>query len=88
LDRVFSGGFVDCRGRLPSKRDEYPHGAVKRRAAPLGNYGFGRSELFHDPATIVLDDNTATSLAVDFSDDILLSGISMDDLFSQIELPN
>jgi hypothetical protein len=36
---------------------------------------------------MVINDNTTTSLTVDFSDTILLSGVSMDYLFGQIELP-
>jgi hypothetical protein len=37
---------------------------------------------------MVINDNTMTSLELDFSDSILLSGTSFADLFSQIELPN
>ena len=37
---------------------------------------------------MTINDNTTTSLVVDFTDTILLSGVSMDYLFSQIELPN
>ena len=47
----------------------------------------GGANFYHVPATMVINDNTTTSLTVDFSDTILLSGISMDYLFSQIELP-
>ena len=44
--------------------------------------------LFYNvPATMTINDNTTTSLTVDFSDQILLSGQSMDYLFGQIELP-
>src|SRR5271155_1256921 len=48
----------------------------------------GGASFYHVPATMVVDDNTTTSAEVDFSDTILLSGVSMDYLFSQIELPN
>jgi hypothetical protein len=48
----------------------------------------GGASFYHVPATMILNDNTTTSLEVDFSDTILLSGISMDYLFAQIELPN
>jgi len=48
----------------------------------------GGASFYHVPATMVVDDNTTTSLEVDFSDTILLSGVSMDYLFGQIELPN
>jgi hypothetical protein len=46
----------------------------------------GGANFYHVPATMVINDNTTTSLTVDFTDTILLSGISMDYLFSQIEL--
>jgi len=48
----------------------------------------GGASFYHVPATMVINDNTTTSLEVDFSDTILLSGVSMDYLFGQIELPN
>ena len=47
----------------------------------------GGANFYHVPATMVIDDNTTTSLVVDFTDTILLSGVSMDYLFAQIELP-
>ena len=49
--------------------------------------GAGGANFYHVPATMMINDNTTTSLTVDFSDTILLSGMSMDYLFSQIELP-
>ena len=48
----------------------------------------GGASFYHVPASMVLNDNTTTSLEVDFSDTILLSGMSMDYLFAQIELPD
>ncbi|MGH9746910.1 MAG: hypothetical protein ACRD59_12480 [Candidatus Acidiferrales bacterium] len=48
----------------------------------------GGASFFHVPASMVVNDNTTTSLEVDFSDTILLSGVSMDYLFAQIELPD
>lgn len=48
----------------------------------------GGASFYHVPATMVINDNTTTSLEVDFSDTILLSGVGMDYLFGQIELPN
>jgi hypothetical protein len=48
----------------------------------------GGASFYHVPATMVINDNTTTSLTVDFTDTILLSGQSMDYLFSQIELPD
>ena len=47
----------------------------------------GGASFYHVPATMVINDNSSTSLTVDFTDTILLSGTSMDYLFSQIELP-
>jgi hypothetical protein len=47
----------------------------------------GGASFYHVPATMVINDNTTTSLTVDFTDTILLSGVSMDYLFGQIELP-
>ncbi|HEX5422056.1 MAG TPA: hypothetical protein VFW94_00785 [Candidatus Acidoferrales bacterium] len=47
----------------------------------------GGASFYHVPATMVINDNTTTSLTVDFTDTILLSGTSMDYLFGQIELP-
>lgn len=47
----------------------------------------GGASFYQVPATMVINDNTTTSLTVDFSDTILLSGVSMDYLFGQIELP-
>ena len=48
----------------------------------------GGASFYQVPATMTINDNTTTSLEVDFSDTILLSGLSMDYLFAQIELPN
>jgi len=47
----------------------------------------GGATFYHVPASMVINDNTTTSATVDFTDSILLSGVSMDYLFSQIELP-
>jgi hypothetical protein len=47
----------------------------------------GGASFYHVPAAMVINDNTTTSLTVDFTDTILLSGVGMDYLFSQIELP-
>ena len=47
----------------------------------------GGANFYNVPSTMTINDNTTTSLTVDFTDTILLSGTSMDYLFSQIELP-
>ncbi|HTZ74704.1 MAG TPA: hypothetical protein VMB47_12340 [Candidatus Aquilonibacter sp.] len=61
-----------------------PANVVQRLLAFTGS---GGASFYHIPATMVINDNTTTSLTVDFTDTILLSGVSMDYLFSQIELP-
>src|SRR5579863_317597 len=61
-----------------------PSNVVQRLLAFTASSG---ASLYHVPATMVIDDNTTTSLTVDFTDTILLSGTSMDYLFGQIELP-
>ncbi len=48
----------------------------------------GGADFYQVPATMTLNDNTTTSLTLDFDDTILLSGVSMDEQFNQIELPN
>ncbi len=48
----------------------------------------GGATFYHVPATMVINDNVATSLEVDFTDSTLLSGISMEYLIALIELPN
>ncbi len=48
----------------------------------------GGATFYQVPATMTINDNTTTSLVVDFTDTILLSGVSMDYLFGQIELPD
>ena len=48
----------------------------------------GGANFYHVPAAMVIDDNATTSLEVDFSETILLSGASMDYLFNLIELPD
>ncbi|HTV60381.1 MAG TPA: hypothetical protein VMJ93_16025 [Verrucomicrobiae bacterium] len=47
----------------------------------------GGASFYHVPATMAINDNTTTSLELDFSDTILLAGASMDYLFGQVELP-
>src|SRR6185437_1991419 len=48
----------------------------------------GGANFYNVPATMTINDNTTTSLEVDFTDDVLLAGTSMDYLFNQIELPS
>lgn len=50
--------------------------------------GAGGATFYQVPATMTINDNVTTSLEVDFSDDILLSGVSMQDLFQNVELPD
>jgi hypothetical protein len=62
-----------------------PSNVVQRLLAFTGS---GGATFYQVPATMTINDNTTTSLVVDFTDTILLSGVSMDYLFSQVELPN
>jgi hypothetical protein len=50
--------------------------------------GAGGADFFQVPATMTINDNTITTLTIDFDDTILLSGVSVDYLFAQVELPN
>ena len=61
-----------------------PSNVVQRLLAFTGS---GGANFYQVPATMTINDNTTTSLVVDFTDTILLTGMSMDYLFSQIELP-
>jgi hypothetical protein len=61
-----------------------PSNVVQRLLAFTAEAG---ANFYNVPATMTINDNTTTSLTVDFTDTILLSGTSMDYLFSQIELP-
>ena len=47
----------------------------------------GGATFYQVPATMTINDNVSTSLEVDFTDTILLSGLSVENLFGQIELP-
>jgi len=53
----------------------------------LGFTASAGANFYNVPATMTINDNTTTSFTVDFSDTILLSGTSVDYLFSQVELP-
>lgn len=50
--------------------------------------GAGGANFFQVPATMTINDNVTTSLEVDFDDTILLAGVSMDNLFANVELPD
>src|SRR5579863_2107648 len=50
--------------------------------------GAGGASFYQVPATMTINDNVTTSLEVDFTDDILLAGVSMDNLFQNVELPD
>jgi hypothetical protein len=47
----------------------------------------GGASFYTVPATMTLNDNTTTSLEVDFSDTILLAGTNLDEQFNLVELP-
>src|SRR5271168_1165339 len=61
-----------------------PFNVVQRLLAFTAEAG---ANFYNVPATMTINDNSTTSLTVDFTETILLSGTSMDYLFSQIELP-
>jgi hypothetical protein len=75
-----SGGFMVNITNIPTG----PSNVVQRLLAFTAS---GGANFYHVPATMVINDNSTTSLTVDFTDTILLSGADMDYLFSQIELP-
>ncbi|HEV2183426.1 MAG TPA: hypothetical protein VGR39_07055, partial [Candidatus Acidoferrales bacterium] len=50
--------------------------------------GAGGAKFYQVPATMTINDNVTTSLEVDFDDTILLAGVSMDNLFANVELPH
>ncbi len=50
--------------------------------------GAGGAKFYQVPATMTINDNVTTSLEVDFDDTILLAGVSMDNLFANVELPD
>jgi hypothetical protein len=50
--------------------------------------GAGGASFYQVPATMTINDNVTTSLELDFTDDILLAGVSMDNLFQNVELPD
>ena len=75
-----AGGFKGTVTNIPTG----PANVVQRLLAFTGS---GGASFYHVPAAMVINDNTTTSLTVDFTDAILLSGVGMDYLSSQIELP-
>ncbi|MGC2422519.1 MAG: hypothetical protein WA405_12820 [Candidatus Acidiferrales bacterium] len=75
-----SGGHQVAVTNIPTG----PSNVVQRLVALTAS---GGASFYHVPATMVINDNTTTSLTIDFTDTILLSGVSMDYLFGQIELP-
>jgi hypothetical protein len=77
---IAAGGHQAALTNIPTG----PANVVQRFVAFTAS---GGASFYHVPTTMVINDNTTTSLTVDFTDTILLSGVSMDYLFSQIELP-
>jgi hypothetical protein len=87
LDGALAANFVDRGGQSPGCVTNIPTGPSNVVQRLLVFTASGGANFYHVPATMVINDNTTTSLTVDFTDTILLSGTSMDYLFSQIELP-
>jgi hypothetical protein len=75
-----TGGFQVNVTNIPTG----PSNVVQRLLAFTAS---GGATFYQVPSTMTINDNTTTSITVDFTDSILLSGVSMDYLFSQIELP-
>lgn len=74
-------------GNLQASVTNIPTGPSNVVQRLLAFTAAGGASFYHVPATMAINDNTTTSLTLDFSDAILLSGQSMDYLFGQIELP-
>lgn len=74
-------------GNLKVKVTNIPTGPSNVVQRLLAFTASGGASFYHVPAAMVINDNTTTSLTVDFTDTILLSGTSMDYLFGQVELP-
>ena len=74
-------------GNLKASVTNIPTGPANVVQRLLAFTASGGASFYHVPAAMVINDNTTTSLTVDFTDTILLSGTSMDYLFGQIELP-
>lgn len=75
-----AGGFKASLTAIPTG----PANVVQRLLAFTAS---GGATFYQVPATMTINDNTTTSLTVDFTDTILLSGVGMMELFPQIELP-
>ncbi len=75
-----AGGFAASLTNIPTG----PSNVVARIVAFTAA---GGANFYTVPSTMTLNDNTTTALTVDFSDAILLSGTSVDYLFSQVVLP-
>jgi hypothetical protein len=63
-----------------------PTGPANVVARILAFTGAGGASFYYVPATMILSDNTTTSVTLDFSDTILLSGVNVDMLFPLVEL--
>jgi hypothetical protein len=64
-----------------------PIGPANVTARLLAFTAAGGANFYQVPATMLINDNTTTSLQIDFDDTILLAGLSMDENFNFIELP-
>ncbi len=76
-----AGGFKVNVTNIPTG----PSNIVQRL---LAFTGAGGATFYQVPSTMTINDNVTTSLEVDFTDDILLAGESMQDLFNNVELPD
>ena len=73
-------------GGLQASLTGIPVGPPNVVARGLAFTAAGGSNFYHIPATMLINDNTTTSLTIDFDDTTLLSGTSVDYLLTLIEL--
>ncbi len=92
-DAAIACGIVDSCGRTPGGdwRDSTGLGRSEYRRANVAFTAAGGDSFFYTTGlsgtpTMVIADNTTTSITLDFSDTVLLAGSSADSLFRLVEL--
>lgn len=73
-------------GGLQASLTNIPIGPPNVIARGLAFTAAGGSNFYHIPATMLINDNTTTSLTIDFTDTNLLAGTTVDYLLTLIEL--
>ena len=87
MDGAVATDIVDGDGGLEVNVTNIPTGPSNVVQRLLAFTAGGGATFYQVPSTMTINDNTTTSVTLDFTDSILLSGVSLDYLFSQIELP-